>query len=67
MSSKEVAAGSRRARFTPEFKADAVAMVIDADRRIADVAQALGLVEQTLGNWGPAGPDRPRRARRRLG
>ena len=51
MSSKEVAAGSRRARFTPEFKADAVAIVIDADRRIVDVAQALGLVEQTLGNW----------------
>ena len=51
MSSKEVEAGSRRARFTPEFKADAVAMVIDTDRMIVDVAQALGLVEQTLGNW----------------
>jgi transposase len=51
MSSKEVEAGSRRARFTPEFKADAVAMVIVTDRTIVGVAQALGLVEQTLGNW----------------
>ena len=34
MSSKEVAAGSRGARFTPEFKADAVAMVVDTDRTI---------------------------------
>jgi transposase len=51
MSSKEVAVGSRRARFTPEFKADAVAMVTDADRTIVEVAQALGLVEQALGNW----------------
>jgi transposase-like protein len=34
-----------------EFKADAVAMVIDGERSIADVARSLGLVEQTLGNW----------------
>ena len=27
------------------------AMVIDGDRTIADVADSLGLVEQTLGNW----------------
>ena len=26
-------------------------MVIDEDRTIAEVAKALGLVEQTLGNW----------------
>jgi transposase len=51
MSSKEAPAGSRRGRFTAEFRADAVAMVIDGDRSIVDVAHGLGLVEQTLGNW----------------
>ena len=40
-----------RGRFTAEFKADAVAMVIDGERPIVDVARGLGLVEQTLGNW----------------
>lgn len=40
-----------RSRFTAEFKKDATAMVIDEDRTIAEVAKALGLVEQTLGNW----------------
>ena len=51
MSSREGAVGSRRARYTPEFTADAVSMVIDGERSIADVARSLGLVEQTLGNW----------------
>jgi transposase len=40
-----------RVRRTAEFKADAVAMVIDQERSIVDVARSLGLVEQTLGNW----------------
>jgi transposase-like protein len=43
--------GPARPKFTVEFKADAVAMVIDGERSIADVARSLGLVEQTLGNW----------------
>jgi transposase len=51
MSSKEVPSGRSRVRYTAEFKADAVAMVIDAERSIVDVARGLGLVEQTLGNW----------------
>ena len=51
MSSKESPPGSNRGRFTAEFKADAVSMVIDGDRSIVDVAGSLGLVEQTLGNW----------------
>lgn len=51
MSSKEVSSGRSRVRYTAEFKADAVAMVIDAERSIVDVARGLGLVEQTLGNW----------------
>jgi len=40
-----------RRSFTEEFKSDAVAMVLDDDRRIIDVAQALGVGEGTLGNW----------------
>ena len=43
--------GAKRSRYTAEFKSDAVAMVIDGQRTITDVAGALGVVEQTLGNW----------------
>ena len=50
MSTMEKAARSRRS-FTSEFKADAVALVIDESRSIADVARSLGIGEQTLGNW----------------
>ncbi len=41
---------SLRPRYSAEFKADSVSMVTDGGRTIADVAAALGLVEQTLGN-----------------
>jgi transposase len=43
----------RRARrkFTDEFKADAVALVIVEDRTVVDVARSLGVGEGTLGNW----------------
>ena len=41
---------SRRS-FTEEFKADAVAMVLDDGRRIVDVADAIGVGEGTLDNW----------------
>ena len=51
MSGKQVSVGRVRPRFSVEFKADAVAMVIDGERSIVDVAKSLGLVEQTLGNW----------------
>ena len=51
MSSTQVPSGANRSRWTAEFKADAVRMVIDQDRAIADVARSLGLVDQTLGNW----------------
>ena len=48
--------GSRRARgrpskYPPEFRRDAVAMVLDEGRAIADVARSLGVNEGTLGNW----------------
>ena len=40
-----------RRSFTEEFKADAVAMVLDEDRKIVDVADAINVGEGTLGNW----------------
>ena len=40
-----------RRSFTEEFKADAVAMVLDEDRKIVDVAEAINVGEGTLGNW----------------
>ncbi len=52
MSTMEKQNTSRTRRvFTPEFKADAVAMVLDDDRRIVDVAEAIDVGEGTLGNW----------------
>ena len=38
-------------RFTEEFKADAVALVLDGGRPIAHVARDLGIGESNLGNW----------------
>lgn len=40
-----------RRRFTPEYKAEAVALVVDSDRSLAEVAKSLGIHENTLGNW----------------
>ena len=40
-----------RRSFPDEFKADAVAMVLDDGRKIVDVAEAIGVGEGTLGNW----------------
>lgn len=40
-----------RARYTAEFKADAVALVVDGEQSIAEAARRLGLVESTLSNW----------------
>jgi transposase len=52
MSTMEKLNASRARRsFTEEFKADAVAMVLDNGRKIIDVAQSLGIGEGTLGNW----------------
>ena len=40
-----------RRKFSPQFKAEAVQMVIETGRPIAEVARDLGVVAQTLGNW----------------
>lgn len=43
--------GSRRGKYSPEFKEAAVLEVIKNSRPIADVARENGIVAQTLGNW----------------
>lgn len=41
----------KRRKFSPEFKDEAVKMVLDGPRPIAQVARDLGVHEGTLGNW----------------
>ena len=48
-----------RRKFSPQFKAEAVQMVIETGKPIAEVARDLGINEGTLGNWVNA--DRRRR------
>lgn len=40
-----------RREFTPEFKADAIAMVNDLGKSRAEVARDLDINESTLGRW----------------
>ena len=40
-----------RRKFTPEFKAEAVAMVEASGGEIARVAKELGIHDSSLGNW----------------
>ena len=42
---------SKRRKFTPEFKADAVQLVVVAQRPIAQVARELEINESSLGYW----------------
>jgi transposase-like protein len=41
----------RRRKFTPEFKAEAVKLVIETSRPVAEVAREIHVHEGTLGNW----------------
>lgn len=41
----------QRRKFSPQFKAEAVQMVIETGKPIAEVARDLGVVAQTFGNW----------------
>ena len=41
----------RKHNYTPEFREEAVKMVIETSRPIAQVARELSIVEGTLGNW----------------
>jgi len=38
-------------KFSPEFRDEAVRLVIDSSRPIAQVARELGVNDGTLGNW----------------
>ena len=40
-----------RRRFSPQFKAEAVQMVVETGKPIATVAGDLGIHDGTLGNW----------------
>jgi transposase len=51
MSSSRRSRGGRPSKFPPEFRRDAVAMVLDESRSIAEVARATGVNPGTLGNW----------------
>lgn len=42
---------TRRQKFTAEYRTNAVALVRDSGRPIAEVARDLGINEGTLGNW----------------
>lgn len=46
-----IAVPEHRRRYSPEFREEAVKLVIDSGRRIADVARELGIHDGTLGNW----------------
>ncbi|MFB9307392.1 transposase [Kibdelosporangium philippinense] len=49
--SGDASVGSTRRRFTEEYKAQAVAFVIDDHRPIAEVARNIGVHAITLGSW----------------
>ena len=41
----------KRRRFSPQFRAEAVQMVIETGKPVAAVARDLGINDGTLGNW----------------
>jgi transposase len=41
----------RRRKYSPEFKDEAVPMVVESSRSIAEVARELQVNETTVGNW----------------
>jgi transposase-like protein len=41
----------QRRRFSPQFKAEAVQMVLETGKPVAEVARDLGINDGTLGNW----------------
>jgi len=41
----------QRRRFSPQFKAEAVQLVIETGKPIAEAARGLGIHDGTLGNW----------------
>jgi transposase len=43
--------GSTRRKFTPEFKSEAVELLINSGKPIAEIARDLGIGDGVLGNW----------------
>ena len=43
--------GAARKKYTPEYKAEAVGLVVNSGRPVAEIARDLGIHEATLGNW----------------
>lgn len=43
--------GSARRKYTQEYKAEAVELVVSSSRPIAEIAREPGINEGTLGNW----------------
>lgn len=43
--------GQARKKYTQGYKDEAVQLVVDSERPIAEVARDLGINEGTLGNW----------------
>ncbi len=43
--------GSTRRRFTEEYKSNAVELVLNDNRAVAEVARSIGVHEMTLGKW----------------
>ncbi|MEU8206043.1 transposase [Streptosporangium sp. NPDC049046] len=41
----------RRRRFSPEFKEEAIRMVLEGGRTVASVAREFDINGSTLGNW----------------
>jgi transposase len=47
----EILMTQRRRRFSPEFKAEAVRLVVEQSRPTAQVAREINVLEGTLGRW----------------
>jgi len=43
--------GSTRRRFSDEYKVEAVGLVIDTGRSVAEVSRNIGVHQMTLGKW----------------
>ena len=43
--------GSARRKYTQEYKAEAVELVVSSGRPVAEIARELGINEGTLNNW----------------
>jgi transposase len=58
----------RRRKFSPQVKAEAVQLVVETGKPIAEVARDLGVNDGTLGNWAQLPPtDSPSLSRETTG